>query len=317
MAEANEDGGGIGSDRPSVVGVQRWVDLQADMYGWLLSTVAREKVATREFVAQFVLLVGNFSMQIFFVQCVQWLNKDFVEHSSSCACTLLIQWVAVFFWELEMWSEITETLDMAELIYYVPNTSKSDSSEGHHLMDNSVWQTCLNVSQGSNLQRSAGLNFWKRQSSKDHSNVHEWSPEECLEILWPGHLERPRKMFLVISLLVPKLMVAVLLSYIGGVYIFLSKNDEVVILSVVAAEFVLRIDQILFSSFAIPEVSSLMKKAQPIGFHMSEGTFWTQWRTSSFLCMTVDPLLVFMISYAILVFGVEEEKCPSEAQWWL
>jgi hypothetical protein len=97
----------------------------------------------------------------------------------------------------------------------------------------------------------------------------------------------------------------------------LSKNDEVVILSVVAAEFIIKIDKILFQSFAIPEVSLLMEKAQPIRFHMSGGSIWTQWRTSSFLCMTVDPLIVLLIAYSVLLFGVEEERCPSEEKWWL
>eukprot|EP00747_Dinoflagellata_sp_TGD_P052997 gnl/TRDRNA2_/TRDRNA2_148220_c0_seq1.p1 gnl/TRDRNA2_/TRDRNA2_148220_c0~~gnl/TRDRNA2_/TRDRNA2_148220_c0_seq1.p1 ORF type:complete len:322 (-),score=55.05 gnl/TRDRNA2_/TRDRNA2_148220_c0_seq1:364-1329(-) len=303
------------TDGDDAVGVQRWVALQSDMYGWLLSTVAREKFLSREFVAQFVLLAGNFGMQIFFVQCIQWLNKEFYKHDSSCKCTLLIQYASVFFWELEMWSEITETLDLAELIFHVPNTSESSHVEdGYSAGEDDSNQR---AGQSATPPGALGPSFWRRQTSQDHFCIRGWSSQECLSLLWPGHLAMPRKVFFVVFILVPKLIVALLLSYVGGVYIFLSLDDEKVILSVVAAEFILRIDEVLFASFAIPEISSLMKKAQPIGFHMSEGTFWTVWRTSSFLCMTVDPLIVFMIAYSVLVFGVEEEKCPSEEQWWL
>eukprot|EP00747_Dinoflagellata_sp_TGD_P036106 gnl/TRDRNA2_/TRDRNA2_138275_c0_seq1.p1 gnl/TRDRNA2_/TRDRNA2_138275_c0~~gnl/TRDRNA2_/TRDRNA2_138275_c0_seq1.p1 ORF type:complete len:336 (+),score=41.78 gnl/TRDRNA2_/TRDRNA2_138275_c0_seq1:105-1112(+) len=311
VVEAIDDGVGRGNTQFSV-GVERWVELKSDMYGWLLSTVARERIASREFMAQVMLLLANFCMQLFFVKCVHWLNKDFIEHSSSCECTLLIQLAGVCFWEIEMWSEITETLDLAELIYYVQHKPLDSSASS-----GSVWQDCLTAAHDFHERVPWEMSFWQRQSSKDRLCVRGWSSEECLALLWPGHLEWSRKIFLVIFMLGPKLMVAVYLAYVGGVYIFLSKDDEAVILSIVYAEFILRTDEILFASFAIPEISSLIKKAQPIGFNMSKGSVWTTWRTSSFLCMTIDPLIVFLIAYSVLVFGVEEERCPSEEQWWL
>ena len=79
------------------------------------------------------------------------------------------------------------------------------------------------------------------------------------------------------------MLVGVLLSYVCGTYIFLSKDDEAVILSVVAGEFILRADGLFFYAFAIPELSFLFKKSQPIGYRMAKANAWTRWRASSML----------------------------------
>lgn len=291
--------------------VQRWLSLQPDMYGWMLSTMSTSTSFNFEVFVQTLLWLVNICLQLFFVQCVRWMNFDFVSHSNSCECTLLIQWAAVFFWELEMWSEITETLDMLELLYYTPNDRETAGSiasavtcGGDHTNEAQLLAT-----------ESTGVPQDLVPQGIVHADI--WSPQACLAQIWSGQLQLAQKMVFVSLVLLPKLVIALMLSHVGGVYIFLSKADEVVILSVVAAEFVLRIDEMFFTSFAMPEISILMRRAQPIGYRMDSMSLWTRWRTSKILCMIIDPWLVMVLAYSVIVAGVDDEQCPSEEQWWL
>merc|ERR1712216_607923 len=60
---------------------------------------------------------------------------------------------------------------------------------------------------------------------KGPGHADPWSPQACLEQIWSGRLSSAQKLVFVAPVLLPKLVVALMLSHVGGVYIFLSRTD--------------------------------------------------------------------------------------------
>ena len=127
------------------------------------------------------------------------------------------------------------------------------------------------------------------------------TPEEALEVWTLDDMTLGWKFVCILFAAIPRLLICLLLGFIGAIYIGRSESQEAMILNTLAVLFVLDIDDSIYNVFTSGSLKVHMDHIKPIVLHPSNNDRLIAFFFASF----IFPVLVVAISVVIVEKDVE------------
>merc|ERR1719469_1246399 len=110
---------------------------------------------------------------------------------------------------------------------------------------------------------------------------------------------------------VPKLLIGLALSYVGGIYVMGSADREALILNTMALNFVIEVPQLLYKAFTSQYTQECVQNMEPIMVSMNEKDALMMWVAST----VIYPMLVFIFA-CFIVTHYKTVVCGSFIMPW-
>lgn len=124
-------------------------------------------------------------------------------------------------------------------------------------------------------------------------------------------ITRTYKFWSFFSIGIPKLAIAVLLGYYGGMYIAKSADQETMLLNTLAVMFVIDVDEILYEAFISDYTKDSLEHMKAVEVPVSNSVRFSMWAMST----VVYPLIVLAAS-ASTVFYTKMIECEGYHYPW-
>jgi len=246
------------------------------------------------------ILTGLFLLQV-------WkMNESGNMNLNLCSNEIvLLEFACVFLFEVAISREVTETMTCFSILWMAP-APKSSSTAGAipNLLNRNYSPACTDSPKtGAVLAASDSGGRFSQMFRRSRS------ADDCQ---WK--LDGISNAFRVSSMLTvaaPKLLLEILLAYLGGVYILKSADEGAMVMNTLAVVFIADIDEVLYTAFTSNVVKFNLSHMKTVDVDLSNQTRVAMWFASSVLC----PLITVAAS-AWIVLHTKRLDCPDYMWSW-
>lgn len=238
-----------------------------------------------ELVTCYGALAVNYFLQAWLLYEISGVNNNKMDEKSKCPEGLILQFVCVFIFETAIFNEVRSSMDLFSLLYYAEagQDGYSEQGSGAVLVEEKRTSTFQMLFKKVRPTPPPGMPQW---------NLHD--------------ITRKYKIWSTLICALPKLMVAGLLAYEGGLFIALCHSVDDIVLNTLAVNFIVDIDEILYMSFTSKATQCALENAEAVGIEMTNKTRLAHWFCNTF----VYPITVFCFS-AWVVWQSVFLGCPE------
>lgn len=244
----------------------------------------------------FFMLTMTFVLTGLFLLQVWKMNESI--HMSLCGNeTGLLELACVFLFEVAISKEVIESMTCFSVLWHAP---KPKSSSFHYTRSNSDSPKSGAVL-AAEVAEAKGM-FSGMFKKKSGSVDSQWKLD--------GISFRFR-VLCTLAVAAPKLLLEVLLAYLGGVYILKSGDEGAMVMNTLAVVFIADFDEVLYTAFTSNAVKSNLSQMKTVDVELSNRSRMTMWFASSVLC----PLMTLAAS-AWIVFHTKNTDCEDFMWSW-
>jgi len=250
----------------------------------------------------FMLLINYFVCSLFVLQ-INEMN-DGAEHHCS-AQLVLLEFICVFVFEVQMLTELQESVGMVFLILTAKGPSAEVQKEGSGRFSRgpSLYAQARDASPtgGAVLVNEDNGGSWMRRLKKRLRRTEEEQQWAFEGISWTF------KAWSLLVVAVPKVLLGLAVAYIGGVYIIKSADAETMVMSTLAVVFIADIDAILYEAFTSSAMRCELEDMEPVEVPLSNAKRFGLWLLSGVFA----PVIMAAASAAIM-WQVRRQDCDGE-----
>lgn len=263
----------------------------------------------------FFMLSLSYLLSALFLLKVWRMNQSHA--MSQCSNNLLLlENACVFLFEVTIVKEVHNTLTMMSILWMAPwpkTLTKSSGQSGYlpTLFTRGYAQA------GSDSPKSGAVLAAENPEGRFSGMLKKLRPPSSSsssqdESQWKldgiGCFFRTWSLF---AVALPKLILEILLAYIGGVYIIKSESEGDMVMNTLAVVFIADIDLVLYRAFTSNVIKFNLAHMKTVDVELSNKTRVAMWLASSVLC----PLVTVAAS-ALIVFRSKARDCSNfEFSW--
>eukprot|EP00746_Dinoflagellata_sp_MGD_P040598 gnl/MRDRNA2_/MRDRNA2_19811_c0_seq1.p1 gnl/MRDRNA2_/MRDRNA2_19811_c0~~gnl/MRDRNA2_/MRDRNA2_19811_c0_seq1.p1 ORF type:complete len:301 (-),score=37.16 gnl/MRDRNA2_/MRDRNA2_19811_c0_seq1:79-981(-) len=214
--------------------------------------------------------------------------------------TYKLQLICVFVFCVTTFAELRETCDLANALYHCPVKGYKwiPSLDAGRAFGAVGKQGVLEVDAAEDSAAKGGV------ANVLHAAFGAVGEEDKLEEKEANNwnfraMTKRYKVAIMICIVIPKLIIGLLLTYIGAAYILHSDDPETLILNTMAVNFVLDIDEYFYSSFTSNSVRNRLAECHEIVLNFSN---WERLASFLFLDLLL-PSCLAIVTYTLVSYN--------------
>mmetsp|Transcript_38389 Transcript_38389/g.99305 ORF Transcript_38389/g.99305 Transcript_38389/m.99305 type:complete len:309 (+) Transcript_38389:104-1030(+) len=264
----------------------------------------------------FVELARTFSMlclhylvtSLFLVQV--WRMGREREITECSGRLLLLEFGCVFLFEVRMLVDVKKSIGIMSLLWAAPSPPPTTAS-GLPVSSGKTYFSMRNappkhgaVYQAETAAEDGGglLTQMFRKVRRGSSSEPQWKMDG---------ISRRYRVWSLLTVGLPSLLLQVVLGYLGGVYIIRSPNDSEMVMNTLAVVFVAEVEEFLYVAFTSDSMRYNLEHMRTVEVHLSNRHRIMGW----FMSSIVNPLLTFSAA-ACLVVRTRQADCPDFVLSW-
>mmetsp|Transcript_67324 Transcript_67324/g.181011 ORF Transcript_67324/g.181011 Transcript_67324/m.181011 type:complete len:310 (-) Transcript_67324:60-989(-) len=255
-----------------------------------------------------LLCLHYFVTSLFLVQV--WRMGREREIAECSGHLLLLEFGCVFLFEVRMLVDIKKSFGIMSLLWAAPYPKPTNASGSVGSLSGKTYFSMRNglpqhgaVFEAETAADGGGMltqMFRKVRRGKD-SAAH-WKMDG---------ISRCYRVWCLLTVGLPSLLLNVVLGYLGGVYIMRSPNDSDMVMNTLAVVFVAEVEEILYVAFTSDAMRYNLEHMRTVEVHLSNRHRIMGW----FMSSIVNPLLTFSAA-ACLVVRTRQADCPDFVLSW-
>lgn len=238
-----------------------------------------------ELIRCYILLLINYSVQWILMYKIWEINLD--KEGQQCDDALRsLQSVCVFIFSISVFSEVRDAFSLFHLLW-VCDTVGVVGSDIYHAVDQGGHGAVLEAdSSGMNL--FGKMNVWAKKK-----HITQWNLDR---------MTLTYKMCAIALVAVPKLVIPIALTIVGGNYIMRSEDAETMVLNTLAVLFIIDIDEFLYNTFTTTPMKHQLASMKEIKVEVSNAQRFMGFVFSSF----VFPALIIAATGCMVTFSTDQ-----------
>jgi len=243
-----------------------------------------------EMAASYFTLVANYILQAWLLYEIYCVNQGKIGEGGKCPQGVILQIVCVFIFEASVFNEVRSCTELFSLLYHAGGarggyTKQEPAGAGAVLLEEK--------------EQSVFGRFTKKIRPTPPPGMPQWNLHS---------MPRLYKVWTTLIAAIPKFLIVLFLAYQGGVFIALCETVDDIVLNTLAVNFIVDIDEILYTSFTSSATQFALEHAEAVEIEMSNKQRFAQWFLNTF----VFPAVVFCSSLFLVWQSVHLLGCPED-----
>lgn len=255
---------------------------------------------------QFMLALNYFVTGLFLFQIWKMNQASFVSECSGKL--LLLELGCVFLFEVRMLVDIRKAFSIMSLLWAAPlpesaaltKATSGRTSFGHRYKSARAKEptTGAVLARESCVEESMLLRMYRQVRRSPDPSHATWKLDG---------LSRAYRVWCMLTVGLPVLVLCLVLAYLGGVYIMRSSDDAEMMMNTLSVVFVSEIEEFLYVAFTSDAMRYNLENMQPIDIGLTNRQRLAQWFTSSIVC----PILT-VCTAGLLVGHTRQLDCQEQ-----
>lgn len=242
-----------------------------------------------------IMLLMNLLLTCLFVAQVGKMVAEQYRQQEPPECEsayFLLSWGCVFVFETSMLTHVRKSVTVITMLYHASPSRKSVYE---------LW-TPESASAGTGAimaQEQTGLKKFTKKVVKLASTLGNDDEIDPAMKRWTfANVGVRHKVFCTVCIALPKLLVDLILVYLGGLYVVLTQDPGDMLLNTLSLVFVVEIDNLMYMAFTSDAMRSNLEHMHPVVVHLTN-----KWRIATWLGASVVSPLCVMVLTSYLVLG--------------
>jgi len=239
------------------------------------------------------LLIGLFLMQIWKMTQQLWM-------ADCSGRLLLLEFGCVFLFEVRMLDEVRKALAIMSLLWAAPKERESQYSNARDCSPSAgaifEKEAAPEPQSGLFMRSLKKIRRMGSSAANSSSDLMQWKLDG---------IGRCYRLFCMLNVAIPVLLLSLATAYLGGLYILRSGSDAEMVMNTLAVEFVANIEQFLYMAFTSDAVRYSVETMKPVEVDLTNRQRVFGWFSSSILCP-----MVIIATAGYMMYHTRGIDCP-------